>query len=72
VVPSLAGGYGSVVGSALGILTLACLKNGLVLAHVSLFLTQILTGLITIGAIWIAASASGRSLFRIGKSDDGN
>ncbi len=69
---SLAGGYGSVVGSALGILTLACLKNGLVLAHVSPFLTQILTGLITIGAIWINMAVRGRNLFRIGKSDDGN
>ncbi|WP_342628291.1 ABC transporter permease [Nguyenibacter vanlangensis] len=66
---SLAGGYGSVIGSALGILTLACLKNGLILAHVSPFLTQILTGLITIGAIWINMTLKGRVIFGIGKSD---
>lgn len=65
---SLTGGYGSVIGSALGILTLACLKNGLILAHVSPFLTQIFTGLITIGAIWINMSLKGRTLFSLGKT----
>ncbi|MBB3884837.1 ABC transporter permease [Acetobacter oeni] len=68
---SLTGGYGSVIGSALGILTLACLKNGLILAHVSPFLTQIFTGLITIGAIWINMSLKGRDFFGIRKSSHG-
>ncbi|NHN83249.1 ABC transporter permease [Acetobacter musti] len=69
---SLTGGYGTVIGSALGILTLACLKNGLILAHVSPFLTQIFTGLITIGAIWINMSLKGRDLFGIRKNGDDN
>lgn len=67
---SLTGGYGSVIGSALGILTLACLKNGLILSHISPFLTQIFTGLITLGAIWINMSLKGRDLFGIRKNRD--
>ena len=50
---SLAGGRGSVVGTVLGALTIAVIGNGLILAHVSPFFTQILTGAIILAAVWM-------------------
>jgi simple sugar transport system permease protein len=50
---SLMGGRGSIVGTVLGALTIAVIGNGLILAHVSPFFTQIITGAIILGAIWL-------------------
>jgi simple sugar transport system permease protein len=50
---SLMGGRGTITGTALGALTIAVIGNGLILAHISPFLTQIVTGLIILIAIWL-------------------
>ena len=50
---ALTGGRGSIVGTVLGALTIAVIGNGLILAHVSPFFTQIVTGLIILLAIWL-------------------
>lgn len=50
---ALAGGRGTIVGTVLGALTIAVIGNGLILAHVSPFFTQIVTGLIILLAIWL-------------------
>ena len=50
---SLMGGKGTIIGTVLGALTIAVLGNGLILAHVSPFFTQIVTGLIILVAIWL-------------------
>jgi simple sugar transport system permease protein len=60
---SLMGGRGSIVGTVLGALTIAIIGNGLILAHVSPFLTQIITGAIILGAIWLNV----RVFFRSGR-----
>jgi len=50
---SLMGGRGTIVGTTLGALTIAVIGNGLILAHISPFFTQIVTGLIILAAIWL-------------------
>jgi simple sugar transport system permease protein len=50
---SLFGGAGTVAGTVLGALTIAVIGNGLILVHVSPFLTQIVTGAIILLAIWL-------------------
>ena len=50
---SLFGGRGSIIGTVLGALTIAVIGNGLILSHVSPFYTQIVTGAIILGAIWL-------------------
>ncbi|MEM7021031.1 MAG: ABC transporter permease [Pseudomonadota bacterium] len=50
---SLMGGRGTIVGTVLGALTIAVIGNGLILAHISPFFTQIVTGLIILVAIWL-------------------
>jgi simple sugar transport system permease protein len=50
---SLMGGKGTILGTVLGALTIAVIGNGLILGHVSPFFTQIVTGLIILGAIWL-------------------
>jgi simple sugar transport system permease protein len=50
---SLMGGRGTIVGTMFGALTIAVIGNGLILAHVSPFFTQIVTGAIILGAIWL-------------------
>jgi simple sugar transport system permease protein len=50
---ALMGGRGTIVGTVLGALTIAVIGNGLILAHVSPFFTQIVTGLIILAAIWL-------------------
>jgi simple sugar transport system permease protein len=50
---SLMGGKGTIIGTVLGALTIAAIGNGLILAHVSPFFTQIVTGLIILIAIWL-------------------
>lgn len=50
---ALAGGRGTILGTVLGALTIAVIGNGLILAHVSPFFTQIVTGLIILLAIWL-------------------
>ncbi|MCM2292573.1 ABC transporter permease [Allorhizobium sp. BGMRC 0089] len=50
---SLFGGRGSVIGTILGALTVAVIANGLILAHMSPFLTPIVTGAIILIAIWL-------------------
>ncbi len=50
---SLFGGVGTVVGTILGALTIAVIGNGLILVHVSPFLTQIVTGAIILLAVWL-------------------
>jgi simple sugar transport system permease protein len=47
------GGRGSILGTCLGALTIAVIGNGLILAHISPFFTQIVTGLIILAAIWL-------------------
>ena len=50
---ALLGGVGTVIGTVLGALTIAVIGNGLILLHVSPFLTQIVTGGIILLAIWL-------------------
>ncbi len=50
---SLFGGRGTMVGTVLGALTVAVIGNGLILAHLSPFLTPIVTGAIILIAIWM-------------------
>ena len=50
---SLFGGRGTMVGTVLGALTVAVIGNGLILAHLSPFLTPIVTGTIILIAIWM-------------------
>ena len=50
---SLFGGRGTMVGTILGALTVAAIGNGLILAHLSPFLTPIVTGSIILVAIWM-------------------
>ena len=50
---SLMGGRGTIVGTTLGALTIAVIGNGLILMHISPFFTQIVTGAIILGAIWL-------------------
>ena len=50
---SLFGGRGTIVGTVLGALTVAVIGNGLILAHLSPFLTPIVTGVIILVAIWL-------------------
>ena len=50
---NLFGGRGTVLGTALGALTIAVIGNGLILSHVSPFFTQIVTGIIILAAIWL-------------------
>ena len=50
---SLFGGRGTVLGTILGALTVAVIGNGLILAHLSPFLTPIITGCIILIAIWM-------------------
>lgn len=50
---SLFGGRGTITGTILGALTVAVIANGLILAHLSPFLTPIVTGCIILIAIWL-------------------
>ena len=50
---SLFGGRGTIIGTVLGALTVAVIANGLILAHMSPFLTPIVTGSIILVAIWL-------------------
>ncbi|MEO1089694.1 MAG: ABC transporter permease [Pseudomonadota bacterium] len=60
---ALMGGRGTIIGTVLGALTIAVIGNGLILAHVSPFFTQIVTGLIILAAIWLNT----RMLQRLGE-----
>jgi simple sugar transport system permease protein len=50
---SLFGGRGTMLGTILGALTVAVIGNGLILSHLSPFLTPIVTGVIILAAIWL-------------------
>ena len=50
---SLFGGRGTMVGTVLGALTVAVIGNGLILCHLSPFLTPIVEGLIILIAVWL-------------------
>jgi simple sugar transport system permease protein len=50
---SLFGGRGTLIGTILGALTVAVIGNGLILSHMSPFLSPIVTGLIILVAIWL-------------------
>jgi ribose/xylose/arabinose/galactoside ABC-type transport system permease subunit len=50
---SLTGGRGTIVGTVLGALTISVISNGLILAHIDAFFTQIVTGAIILIAIWL-------------------
>jgi simple sugar transport system permease protein len=50
---SLFGGKGTVIGSALGVYTLAFIENGLVLNHVDPFYFNIIQGAILLVALWL-------------------
>ncbi len=50
---SLFGGRGTIIGTMLGALTVAVIGNGLILSHLSPFLTPIVEGIIILVAIWI-------------------
>ena len=62
---SLFGGRGTITGSMLGALTVAVIGNGLILSHLSPFLTPIVEGVIILAAIWINFR-----LFRTGRRND--
>lgn len=57
---SLMGGRGSILGTILGALTIAVIGNGLILAHVSPFFTQIVAGSIILLAVWLNARVFSR------------
>jgi simple sugar transport system permease protein len=50
---SLFGGCGTIIGTMLGALTVAVIGNGLILCHLSPFLTPIVEGVIILVAIWL-------------------
>ena len=50
---SLFGGRGTIIGTVLGALTVAVIANGLILAHMSPYLTPIVTGTIILIAVWL-------------------
>jgi simple sugar transport system permease protein len=50
---SLFGGRGTMLGTMLGALTVAVIGNGLILYHMSPFLTPIIEGIIILVAIWL-------------------
>jgi simple sugar transport system permease protein len=50
---SLTGGRGTIVGTTLGTMTIAVISNGLILAHINPFFTQIVTGAIILTALWL-------------------
>jgi simple sugar transport system permease protein len=50
---SLFGGRGTMIGTMLGALTVAVIGNGLILCHLSPFLTPIVEGVIILVAIWV-------------------
>ena len=50
---SLFGGRGTIIGTVLGALTVAVIANGLILSHMSPFLSPIVTGFIILVAIWL-------------------
>ncbi|OAT76522.1 ABC transporter permease [Mangrovibacter phragmitis] len=50
---SLFGGFGTIIGTLLGALSIAVIQNGLILSHISPFYTQIATGCIILLAIWL-------------------
>ena len=55
---SLFGGRGTMVGTVLGALTVAVIGNGLILSHLSPFLTPIVEGCIILVAIWMNSASS--------------
>jgi simple sugar transport system permease protein len=57
---SLMGGRATITGTILGSLTIAVIGNGLILMHISPFFTQIITGVIILGAIWLNTRMFGR------------
>ena len=57
---ALLGGRGTIIGTVLGALTIAVIGNGLILAHISPFFTQIVTGLIILAAVWLNTRAFAR------------
>ena len=57
---ALLGGRGTILGTVLGALTIAVIGNGLILAHISPFFTQIVTGLIILAAVWLNTRAFAR------------
>ena len=61
---SLFGGKGTIVGTLFGALAISMIQNGLILAHVSPYYTQIATGLIIIAAIWFNTWLLGRPVDR--------
>jgi simple sugar transport system permease protein len=61
---SLFGGRGTMTGTMLGALTVAVIGNGLILAHLSPFLTPIVEGVIILIAIWLNFR-----VFRTGRRD---
>ncbi len=50
---SLFGGFGTIIGTLLGALSIAVIQNGLILSNISPFYTQIATGTIILLAIWL-------------------
>lgn len=50
---SLSGGRGTILGTVLGTMTIAVISNGLILARINPFFTQIVTGAIILIAIWL-------------------
>jgi simple sugar transport system permease protein len=63
---SLFGGRGTILGTMLGALTVAVIGNGLILYHLSPFLTPIVEGVIILLAIWLNFR-----LFRAGRQAGG-
>jgi simple sugar transport system permease protein len=61
---NLFGGRGTIVGTVLGALTIVVIGNGLILVGLSPFYTQIVTGAILLGAIWINTRLFTASRFR--------
>ncbi|MGV6872093.1 ABC transporter permease [Pseudochelatococcus sp. B33] len=61
---SLFGGRGSIIGTIFGALAISMILNGLILAHVSPYYTQIATGLIIVLAIWFNTWLLGRPVRR--------
>ncbi|KAB8310119.1 ABC transporter permease [Erwinia endophytica] len=50
---SLFGGFGTILGTLLGAMSIAIIQNGLILSHISPFYSQIATGTIILLAIWL-------------------